>query len=59
MASLVLSDGTTFEGESFGASLDSVFPSAEATGDRRDDTFGEGEVVFNTGMAGYPESLTS
>ena len=41
MASLILSDGTTFEGESFGAAIDS-----------------DGEVVFNTGMAGYPESLT-
>ncbi|NOS67359.1 MAG: glutamine-hydrolyzing carbamoyl-phosphate synthase small subunit [Candidatus Peribacteraceae bacterium] len=41
MASLILSDGTTFEGESFGAPVDA-----------------DGEVVFNTGMAGYPESLT-
>ena len=41
MAKLVLSDGTTFEGESFGADADA-----------------DGEVVFNTGMAGYPESLT-
>src|SRR3989344_8386185 len=38
---LVLSDSTTFEGESFGADLSS-----------------SGEVVFNTGMLGYPESLT-
>ena len=41
MATLTLSDGTTFSGESFGASLDA-----------------DGEVVFNTGMVGYPESLT-
>jgi carbamoyl-phosphate synthase small subunit len=41
MASLTLLDGTTFEGESFGAAVDL-----------------DGEVVFNTGMAGYPESLT-
>ena len=41
MATLILSDGTVFEGESFGANIDS-----------------DGEVVFNTGMAGYPESLT-
>ena len=41
MTKLVLSDGTTFEGESFGAAVDS-----------------DGEVVFNTGMSGYPESLT-
>src|SRR3989338_553926 len=41
MAQLVLQDGTTFEGESFGAKLDA-----------------DGEVVFNTGMVGYTESLT-
>jgi carbamoyl-phosphate synthase small subunit len=41
MARLILSDGTTFAGQSFGAAVDS-----------------DGEVVFNTGMAGYPESLT-
>ncbi len=41
MAQLILSDGTIFEGESFGAPIDS-----------------DGEVVFNTGMVGYPESLT-
>ena len=41
MPSLILSDGTIFEGESFGAPVDA-----------------EGEVVFNTGMVGYPESLT-
>ncbi len=38
---LILSDGTTFIGESFGADVSS-----------------SGEVVFNTGMVGYPESLT-
>lgn len=41
MASLILSDGTVFKGESFGAAVDS-----------------EGEVVFSTGMTGYPESMT-
>ncbi len=41
MAQLILSDGTVFEGESFGAPVDS-----------------DGEVVFNTGMSGYVESLT-
>jgi carbamoyl-phosphate synthase small subunit len=40
-ATLVLKDGTTLLGESFGAPLDR-----------------EGEVVFNTGMMGYPESFT-
>ena len=38
---LVLEDGTTFMGNSFGAEA-SI----------------SGEVVFNTGMVGYPESLT-
>ncbi|MFA6039231.1 MAG: glutamine-hydrolyzing carbamoyl-phosphate synthase small subunit [Candidatus Peribacteraceae bacterium] len=41
MASLILQDGTVFQGESFGATVDA-----------------DGEVVFNTGMAGYNESLT-
>jgi carbamoyl-phosphate synthase small subunit len=41
MATLLLADGTTFTGESFGAAKDT-----------------DGEVVFNTGMAGYVESLT-
>jgi carbamoyl-phosphate synthase small subunit len=41
MSELILSDGTAFEGESFGAPVSA-----------------DGEVVFNTGMAGYPESLT-
>ncbi|MDY3858905.1 MAG: glutamine-hydrolyzing carbamoyl-phosphate synthase small subunit [Muribaculaceae bacterium] len=40
-AYLVLEDGTTFEGKSFGYEA----PAA-------------GEVVFNTAMTGYPESLT-
>jgi carbamoyl-phosphate synthase small subunit len=40
-AHLVLEDGSTFEGEPFGA-LESV----------------AGEVVFNTGMVGYPEAMT-
>ena len=38
---LVLHDGTTFKGKSFGYDADAV-----------------GEVVFNTAMSGYPESLT-
>ncbi len=41
MTCLILQDGTTFEGESFGAAVDS-----------------DGEVVFSTGMVGYPESMT-
>ncbi len=41
MATLILSDGTTFTGQPFGAEVDT-----------------DGEVVFNTGMVGYPESMT-
>lgn len=41
MATLILSDGTTFTGQSFGAPVDSG-----------------GEVVFSTGMVGYPESMS-
>jgi carbamoyl-phosphate synthase small subunit len=40
-ALLVLEDGATFPGRSFGAKLSNA-----------------GEVVFNTAMTGYPESLT-
>ena len=41
MATLILSDGTTFTGQPFGAEVDT-----------------DGEVVFNTGMVGYPECMT-
>lgn len=41
MTSLILADGTTLVGQSFGAQVDT-----------------DGEVVFNTGMVGYPESMT-
>ncbi len=41
MNKLVLKNGQSFEGKSFGA-----------------DTSSAGEVVFSTGMMGYPESLT-
>ena len=40
-AHLILEDGTTFEGKSFGHEASTA-----------------GEVVFNTAMTGYPESLT-
>ena len=40
-AYLILEDGTTFQGFSFGASVPV-----------------SGEVVFNTAMTSYPESLT-
>jgi len=45
---LVLSDGTYFLGESFGKEV------SASLGDEPT----SGEVVFNTGMVGYPESLT-
>lgn len=45
MGKLILSDGTVFLGQSFGAV-------PNQNGSR------SGEVVFNTGMVGYPESLT-
>lgn len=41
MSRLVLADGSSWEGVSFGAEVST-----------------SGEVVFNTGMMGYPESLT-
>ena len=41
-AVLILEDGTTFEGKSFGYEAST-----------------SGEVVFNTAMTGYPESLTT
>jgi carbamoyl-phosphate synthase small subunit len=41
LARLILSDGTVFQGRSFGYEGDTA-----------------GEVVFNTAMSGYPESLT-
>jgi carbamoyl-phosphate synthase small subunit len=40
-ATLILEDGTAFEGTHFGAPFSAA-----------------GEVVFNTGMVGYPESMT-
>jgi carbamoyl-phosphate synthase small subunit len=53
---LVLTDGTTFEGKSFALRRGR---SGLAQDDMRgNDMAGEGEVVFNTGMVGYPESLT-
>jgi carbamoyl-phosphate synthase small subunit len=53
MAQLILQDGTVFQGEPFGAmEPDPMAPEAERA------RFGAGEVVFTTGMVGYPESLT-
>lgn len=45
MLTLALKDGTRVSGESFGASLSNS-------------KVGAGEVVFATGMVGYPESMT-
>jgi carbamoyl-phosphate synthase small subunit len=44
-ALLVLADGTTFEGEAIGATVDDGAPTS-------------GEVVFNTALSGYQEILT-
>jgi carbamoyl-phosphate synthase small subunit len=44
---LTLKDGTAVEGDSFGANLKGMRKGA-----------GQGEVVFATGMVGYPESMT-
>lgn len=52
---LTLSDGTVFLGQSFGAEgKESSGLSSTSLGDEPT----SGEVVFNTGMVGYPESLT-
>ncbi|KAG0199588.1 hypothetical protein BGX28_007135, partial [Mortierella sp. GBA30] len=42
VATLVLQDGSSYQGISFGAETKSI----------------SGECVFQTGMVGYPESLT-
>ncbi|KAI1305399.1 Carbamoyl-phosphate synthase, partial [Mortierella claussenii] len=42
VATLVLQDGSSYQGISFGAEVKSI----------------AGECVFQTGMVGYPESLT-
>ncbi len=52
---LILSDGTVFLGESFGAE---GRESAGLLSTSAPIKSGSGEVVFNTGMVGYPEFLT-
>lgn len=53
---LTLADGTKVSGKSFGAlRLASLAQDKLAQNDR---VVGQGEVVFATGMVGYPESLT-
>lgn len=54
---LILADGTLFNGTSFGASA----PIVDELLEERSKTFrgrASGEVVFNTGMSGYPEIVT-
>ena len=51
-ARLILSDGTVFYGRSFGFEADTFGDCVPHS-----DTY-VGEVVFNTAMTGYPESLT-
>ncbi|MBI3103685.1 glutamine-hydrolyzing carbamoyl-phosphate synthase small subunit [Candidatus Daviesbacteria bacterium] len=52
---LILSDGTVFLGESFGLP---ALTAVRQAGRQGADLTTSGEVVFNTGMVGYPESLT-
>ncbi len=49
---LILDDGTIFKGRAFGA------PTPTADELSRDGERASGEVVFNTGMSGYPEIVT-
>lgn len=56
MGKLILSDGTVFLGQSFGAEGGERSSGPFEESSRLSST--SGEVVFNTGMVGYPESLT-
>lgn len=49
---LVLADGTTFEGELFGAGTHGAAPAASPP------ALSRGEVVFNTSMSGYQEIIS-
>lgn len=53
---LILRDGSEWIGESFG--FLPVRSKAKAGESRKKDWFVDGEVVFNTGMVGYPETFT-
>ena len=55
---LVLEDGTTFRGTSFGAAAPDVDEIADYSLQEIQTARGMGEVVFNTGMTGYHEILT-
>ncbi len=59
---LILKDGTEIIGESFGywpkTKSSSTFKKAVIGKPSRRHFFADGEVVFNTGMVGYPETFT-
>jgi len=59
---LILKDGTEITGESFGywpkAKSSPKFKKAGIGEPSRRHFFADGEVVFNTGMVGYPETFT-
>jgi carbamoyl-phosphate synthase small subunit len=54
-AQLTLSDGSVWEGYFFGSG---TALSGSKKPDLQSGFFSQGEVVFNTGMVGYPETLT-
>ena len=54
---LILDDGTIFKGRSFGAPAPTVDELLKERGKASRDR-ASGEVVFNTGMSGYPEIVT-
>jgi len=59
---LILKDGTEIIGESFGywpkTKFSTTFKKAVIGKSSRRHFFADGEVVFNTGMVGYPETFT-
>ena len=57
-AKLILSDGTVFQGWSFGYAGDPRPNGGRPSGRGQNSVICVGEVVFNTAMTGYPESLT-
>ena len=57
-ARLILEDGTTFGGEELGKAGDPRSNGGRPSGRGPHSDICVGEVVFNTAMSGYPESLT-
>lgn len=59
---LILKDGTEIKGESFGywpkTKISPTFRKTKIDQPSRRHFFVDGEVVFNTGMVGYPETFT-